>query len=54
MNSIELTDTDGDALTIFTCDGATWITCTSGPDEVTVGPIPSHLVQSFVDSGLAA
>ena len=41
MNSMELTDLDGDALTIITHGDDTWITCTSGPEEVTVGPIPS-------------
>lgn len=34
----ELTDRDGDALTITTSAEGTWITCTSGRDEVTVGP----------------
>lgn len=44
MNSFEMTDIDGDALTFITRDGSTWITCTSGTDEVTVGPFPTHLL----------
>ncbi|MGP5640782.1 hypothetical protein ACTXPS_15220 [Brachybacterium tyrofermentans] len=40
MNSHELTDRDGDALTVTTHNGQAWITCTSGPVEVTIGPLP--------------
>lgn len=40
MNSHEHTDPDGDALTITTHNGQAWITCTSGRDEVTIGPLP--------------
>lgn len=51
MSNIELTDVDGDALTIYIRDESTWITCTSGAEEVTVGPFPTHVVRSFVDRG---
>ena len=40
MNTFELSDVDGDALTIISQDNSTWITCTSGAEEVTVGPFP--------------
>lgn len=36
----ELTDPDGDALTVTTDDGGIWLTCTTESDEVTVGPFP--------------
>lgn len=39
-----MTDPDGDALTIFREDEQIWITCTSGREEVTVGPLPSNIV----------
>lgn len=51
MNSIEMTDVDGDALTIITCGSAAWITSTSGRDEVTVGPFPPRLVKSAILQG---
>lgn len=38
MNFLELTDPDGDALTITSDSAGTWVTCTSGGEEVTVGP----------------
>lgn len=40
MDAAELTDPDGDALTITSDSAGTWITCSSGDDEVTVGPFP--------------
>lgn len=52
MNSIELTDVDGDALTVITRDHSTWITCTSGRDEVTVGPFPARLVRRAFTSAI--
>lgn len=51
MNSIEMTDVDGDALTIITRGSAAWITSTSGRDEVTVGPFPTGLVKSAILQG---
>ena len=45
MDIIEITDPDGDALTLFLEDELIWITCTSGREEVTIGPLPSHLVR---------
>ncbi|MGO3211556.1 MAG: hypothetical protein ACTIJK_17375 [Brachybacterium sp.] len=50
MNSFEMTDLDSDALTFITRDGSTWITCTSGADEVTVGPFPSRLLRGALTS----
>jgi hypothetical protein len=52
MNTFELSDVDGDALTIISQDNSTWITCTSGAEEVTVGPFPRHLVQKVLTQGL--
>lgn len=40
MFPIELSDHDGDALTITTRGTDVWITCTTELSEVTIGPIP--------------
>lgn len=53
MSTIEMTDVDGDALSVISRGDSTWITCTSGSDEVTVGPFPTHLVRSILGRGLA-
>lgn len=50
MNSFEMTDVDGDALTVITRDGNAWITCTSGADEVTVGPLPLRMLRRVLQS----
>lgn len=42
VDYVELSDTAHDAITITTRRDSTWITCTSGPDEVTVGPVPTQ------------
>ncbi|MGP5007792.1 hypothetical protein ACTXJK_12915 [Brachybacterium tyrofermentans] len=39
MESIEISDRDGDALTLTTDADGVWITCTHGEHEVTVGPL---------------
>lgn len=52
MNSIELTDAEGDAFAIITRGDSTWITCTSGHDEVTVGPFPTRLVRKMFLRGI--
>lgn len=49
MSCIEMTDIDGDAVTITTRGDFSWITCTSGRDEVTVGPL---LTAQISDSAL--
>lgn len=58
MKSMELTDFDGDALTIITRGDFTWLTCTSGRDEVTVGPLPTvtvhHAFSTRGDGGVTA
>lgn len=41
LDVAELTDPEGDALTLITDAGGTWITCTTDGDEVTVGPFPA-------------
>ena len=44
MNATEIADVDRDVLTITTRGAHTWVTCTSGPNEVTVGPLPTEAV----------
>lgn len=46
MKTTELTDTDGDALTITQRLDGTWITCTKGAEEVTIGPIPTDAIRN--------
>ncbi|MGO2819461.1 MAG: hypothetical protein ACTIA5_01580 [Brachybacterium tyrofermentans] len=45
MKTTELTDIDGDALTITQRLDGTWITCTKGAEEVTIGPVPTDAVR---------
>lgn len=52
MNIIELSDVDGDAVAITRQDDSTWITCTSGNEEVTVGPFSPSLLRSVLASGM--
>ena len=42
--AVELTDPDGDALTVTTDAQGTWITCTTDGSEVTVGPFPAAVL----------
>ncbi len=44
----ELTDPDGDALTITADAGGLWITCTTEGEEVTVGPFPVGTLREAV------
>ena len=37
--TLELSDRDADALTFFSNDEGAWVTCTSGEQEVTIGPL---------------
>ncbi|PWH05060.1 hypothetical protein DEO23_14770 [Brachybacterium endophyticum] len=47
MTTHELTDRDGDALTVTRDEGLTWITTTSGTDEVTVGPFDDESLREI-------
>ncbi|ATG52162.1 hypothetical protein CFK38_11990 [Brachybacterium vulturis] len=46
VTATELTDPDGDALTITSDRAGTWITGSSGGDEVTVGPFPMGVLRA--------
>ena len=55
MFPIELSDHDGDALTITTRGADVWITCTTERSEVTIGPIPrSALRDALADNPLGS
>lgn len=55
MNFTELTDPDGDALTLTSNFAGTWFTCSSGSDEVTVGPLSTDELRSaLAEIGLAS
>lgn len=41
LDVAELTDPEGDALTLTTDAAGVWFTCTTDGDEVTVGPFPA-------------
>lgn len=52
MTTIELSDSDGDALTVTKDLDGVWITCTAGEAEVTVGPLPiAMLLDSLTEAG---
>lgn len=40
LDVVEVTDPDGDALTVMRDGRGVWVTCTSAADEVTLGPFP--------------
>lgn len=45
---VEITDPDGDALTVTMDAQGAWVTCTSVEDEVTFGPFPgASLVEAL-------
>lgn len=41
LDVAELTDPEGDALTLTTDAAGIWVTCTTDGEEVTVGPFPA-------------
>jgi len=51
MYTSELPDIDGDALTLIRDGDSTWITCTSGREEVTVGPFSPSLLRIMLADG---
>ncbi|MGO2311777.1 MAG: hypothetical protein ACTH6N_04025 [Brachybacterium tyrofermentans] len=54
MFPIELSDHDGDALTITTRGTDVWITCTTELSEVTIGPIPRTALRDALADSLPA
>ncbi|MBK0330398.1 hypothetical protein I8D64_03165 [Brachybacterium sp. MASK1Z-5] len=48
MDNIEMTDADGDSVTLQVREDGTWITCTTTDGEVTVGPLPTSVLQVAV------
>lgn len=54
VNPAELTDPDGDALTITSDSSGTWITCTSDAEEVTVGPFLADALSAALSKVLLA
>ncbi|HEX7350553.1 hypothetical protein [Brachybacterium sp.] len=45
VHAVEATDPDGDALTVTMDAQGVWVTCTSGDDEVTLGPFPATAME---------
>ncbi|MGP9846252.1 hypothetical protein [Brachybacterium sp. 107] len=54
MFPIELSDHDGDALTITTRGTDVWISCTTELSEVTIGPIPRTALHDALTDSLMA
>ena len=50
----ELTDPDGDALTLTTDAQGTWITCTTDGNEITVGPFPAAVLRQALRESAGA
>lgn len=50
---LELFDHDHDALTMHVDDAGVWVTCTSGTQEVTVGPLPRESLERWLAAARA-
>lgn len=50
---LELSDPDRDALTLHLDDAGLWVTCTSGGQEVTVGPLAREAIAGWLAAGAA-
>lgn len=50
LEAAELTDGDGDALTVTADAEGIWFTCTTDGEEVTVGPFPMSSLGEALDS----
>lgn len=48
--SLELSDPDQDALTVHHDDIGVWLTCTSGEQEVTVGPLDRETLVCWLEA----
>lgn len=48
--SLELSDPDQDALTVHHDDTGVWVTCTSGEQEVTVGPLDRETLVRWLEA----
>lgn len=49
-DAAELTDPDGDGLTLTAFAEGIWLTCTDDGDEVTVGPFAAGALQAALES----
>ena len=57
LRAAELSDPDGDGLTLTTLLGTAWLTCTTEGEEVTAGPFPVDALKAalaLVDDGSSA
>jgi len=54
VHAVEATDPDGDALTVTMDAQGLWVTCTSGADEVTLGPFPAEAMAEALSDLMAA
>ena len=52
MRTLEMTDDDGDALSIIHDDTSLWITCTADGEEVTVGPLSTASVTTLLSAAV--
>ncbi|WP_422115453.1 hypothetical protein [Brachybacterium sp. UNK5269] len=51
---LELSDRYRDALTLHVDDAGLWVTCTSGDQEVTVGPLAREAIADWLEAGAEA
>lgn len=51
---LELSDRDRDALTLHRDTAGIWVTCTSGDQEVTVGPLSGEAIVGWLGTAAAA
>lgn len=52
--SVEMTDRDGDALTLTTTEEGFWVTCTKDGEEITVGPFETFRLPGRVTWAVGA
>lgn len=50
IDPLELSDRDHDALTMHLDISGVWVTCTSGDQEVTIGPLATETLSSWLAS----
>lgn len=52
IDPLELSDRDHDALTMHHDGSGVWVTCTSGDQEVTIGPVARDAISGWLAAGI--
>lgn len=54
IDPLELSDRDHDALTMHHDGSGVWVTCTSGDQEVTIGPVARDAISEWLAAGITS